>query len=1716
MKGSILIITILLTIGALCETYSQPVSYGDARLIAQKSFGEILSKDLKSVSIDNQYYVKIKNNQPVIYIFNESDGGFVIVSGEERTVPVLAYSYDEYAAVEEENWNPEFAYWMQNYFDQIDYIRENDLAALPDAVEQRGKLQTGVDLGFRPAKDVAPLLSTTWSQGCGYNAQCPVDAAGPCGRVYTGCVATAMAQVLRYMEYPSSGVGNKCYTHYVYGEQCAYFSAATYSYSTMTNGSGNSEVAELMYHCGVSVSMNYSPTGSGAYSHNVVTALKNYFDYKNVVLLSKGSYSNDNWNRILRHEIDNNRPFYYSGSNSSSGHAFVFDGYQGLDYFHINWGWGGSYNGYFYCNDLTPGSYNYNSSQTAVIGAIPSLLFTDLDVSSAVELSCATPLNQDLATGNDYINYYKNTYPATPGKELVYYFTTTLPGRIRVKINNVSDGSLNAFLLSHPHQDSLITYGANGFILDDTEPGTYWLAVESSSAAEPVFDIEVICPTIDAELIITGAGVTPQYLVSEQENVNFLCHVKNIGNTTAVANTINYYLSDDNIYDAGFDTYLGTDIVPELTPGSSALITTILDMPAGLIPGSKNIVYVVDESDIVPEADNQNEYFSWVTVPVAGHLDCSSSVSLADGVWYYDNTELNGVNNVEDHWTATGMTAPEIIHSFVAPYNGMATISFTEKVAGEMKCMVYPVCNENTWLASTWFANLTDTLATTDFYVTAGTEYFVVVDSKLPVQGEYGVKADLPAQCPEPEIHISGETGLCDGDPFPGFWTSWGFTNYQWYKDGLAISDETMSSFTPDSPGTYYVEIVENSCAGQSDPVTVSMSFPPDTAQIVSSGLTEFCDGGSVILELDNTVLYPLQWTLNGEDIPGANGNTCSATEPGIYALNTINGSCSVESLNNIEVSVNTLPVNIGEQIPFPSDSVSFYYTFDENNTDVINNYTFNCWDFFPADDRNGNFWQARDFTSAEVMGYSANYDMIPSEFTLAYWFKTETEEGGMLSSFVNNPWGPASQEAVVYMSDDGKIHYWMSNGGSGAELTSADSYNDGNWHSILITHDTGILMEIDNGSEFLSIATTVTHQDFNGYWTFAGPVIPATVSSMPTSQYFNGAMDDILCANESKYLLRNYLDDAPELSISVIGDTLYCDSGLVYFNVENSQNGIEYKVWNNTLPAWHPSSGTGNGGDISIGGTVINETTEFLFYAVDPVTLCETLLDTSITVSVYPTLSPVITISSDGVEPMCEGTTINFSATVSDSGYSPYIEWYFNGILQSVHTEDFSFDGFIDTDTVFAVVISDYYCANPVSDTSNEIVHTVMPLTNPSVSITSDQTGTDCQWATVHYTANPVNCGSNPVHQWYHNGVPVGADSDTYTTVNAGNDEEIYVIVTNDLSCTTSSTAESNHMFTDVYDVPQANLIATGGVCHGDEICLTYSGETAGVVSIEWDILDGIETHYYGPGPHCFMPVTNHIQVAVYSFDTNGCFDSVTNIIDITGVNPEIDIFDTIYHCPQSYAIFDAPSGYDTYHWSDGQNTSHFHTGTEGLYYLTVANSIGCFDVDSLIVMSYEDHGFEWPEDTTVCLDETLYLGTDYVYNSYDWFVDIWHYTDNHVEITYTGLNPVEVALYADDDHCSYADTMNVYFEICDFVDLAENYNISVYPNPVFDKVHFESEEIIDNIVIIDLNGKVVYKLDKESDRILIDAENWAKGEYYFIITTVGKKTIKSKFIKI
>lgn len=1565
MKKTALTLSLIFALTTLFIAKAQVVKFEDAKNIASKTFSELLSKDTKSINILEEYYVKETSSGPVAYIFKEVDGGFVIISGEQKTIPILAYSDNSDITFNESDWSPAFLEWMEAYYLQIDYIRENDISATLEAIALRNKLANGIDLGLRPAKDVSPLLSTTWSQGCGYNADCPTDAAGPCGRVYTGCVATAMAQVIRYMEYPTNGIGNKCYTHWVYGEQCADFAAATYDYASMTNGSGNAEVAELMYHCGVAVNMNYSPTGSGSYSFRVPQSFKNYFDYKNSILISKNSYDDATWNKILINEIDNSRPMYYSGSGSG-GHAFVVDGYQGTDFFHFNWGWGGSHNGYFYLNDLTPGGSNYTNSQQAVIGTIPSSSFTNLDFSGAVNLSCATPISQDLSTGNDYINYYGNTYPTSPGKELVYTFTTSLPGRIRIKTTNISEGNLRIFLLSHPHQDSLIINATNDLIIDDTDAGTYYLAIESVNALEPTFDIEVICPTIDADLIFTNAQVNPDYLTSLQTNVAFSSTIKNIGNTTAAANTITYYISDDMVYNSGTDTYLGEDIIPELTPGASTNIQTTLSMPASLTPGNKHVVFVADESNIVPETDDQNEYFTWTEVPEPGLLDCSASVSLTDGVWYYDNTELNGTNNVESHWTASDQTAPEIIHSFIAPYSGMAKISFTEKIPGKMHCMVYPICNENTWTASIWFSNIIDTLATESFYVNAGMEYYVVVDSKLPTQGEYGVKIDLPQECPNLVLNYWGELELCDGDFFPSFGTSWGYISYQWYKDNIALPNETWSNYNPTQPGSYFVVVEENGCTAHSDTLTVSMSFPPDTATIISLGATEFCHGGNVNLQLDNSVAYPLQWAKDGELIPGETNNLLTVNTAGNYSILTTNGSCTVESDTIIEVIVNNNPIDINDTTPLPSDSIKFFFTFDEDSYDIINNYNFACWDFVPADDRHGNFWQARDFSTGDYYGYASIYDEIPDEFTLSLWFKTTTPDGGMIASFANTPHNPTNQDAVLYMSDDGKLNFYMSNGGTPQELSSVNSYNDGNWHHVLIAHDIGIFMEIDHNVEFINIASQVTHSTFDGYWIFAGPSLPTNVANMPSSQYYGGLLDDIMVINESKYMIRDYIDNTPKLNIYITsGDSVLCDNGLAYFTLENSEFGIEYKVWNNTTSSFYPITEIGTGGDISLGGEMINANTEFMFLATNLNTGCETWLDTTINIYVFPSLTPTISISSDAVNPICEGTMINFSASFHNVGLLPQIDWYYNDVMQGTHTETFSFDGFTDTDTVFAVVHSNYYCPSTDTSISNLNIHTVYPVTNPEVVITSSESGIACEETLITFTALATNCGASPSYQWYRESSEVGTDSNTYAACDFANSEEIYVIVSSDYACSSVPNAESNHLTTNISTIPEADItILSGGYCSGEEICFIYSGETENLDYVEWIILEGgagvpVAT-FLGEGPHCFTPTNNMIDIIAEAYNPESCYDTawihIPALENSTTPSVTISTDETATYC-QSYSevTFTATqvnSGTNpTYQWYVNGNPSGTNSNIFSSYslnnndeiYCIVTNTVAC-----------------------------------------------------------------------------------------------------------------------------------------------------------------------------
>ncbi|MCF8368578.1 MAG: C10 family peptidase [Bacteroidales bacterium] len=319
-------------------------------------------------------YTKSQNGEPVYYIFNVgNDKGFIIISAEDHVYPVLGYAFEGSYSNDPGFDATNFNYWMDNYTNQIIYTRENSLPADEYISASWSNLLVP---SSKPENfdDVNPLLTTLWDQGTYYNQLCPSDPSGPGGHVWAGCVATAMSQVMKYHNYPDQGTGSHSYYAAGYGTQTANFGATTYDWASMPNQiySNNVAIATLLYHLGVSVDMQYSPSGSGAYSSDARDALVNYFGYsQNAMLLPKSSFPIETFIYKLKNELNLNRPVYYSGSGSAGGHAFVCDGYQGNDHFHFNWGWSGYANGYFYLNNLNPGGTQFNQGQSALFYTYP-------------------------------------------------------------------------------------------------------------------------------------------------------------------------------------------------------------------------------------------------------------------------------------------------------------------------------------------------------------------------------------------------------------------------------------------------------------------------------------------------------------------------------------------------------------------------------------------------------------------------------------------------------------------------------------------------------------------------------------------------------------------------------------------------------------------------------------------------------------------------------------------------------------------------------------------------------------------------------------------------------------------------------------------------------------------------------------------------------------------------------------------------------------------------------------------------------------------------------------------------------------------------------------------------------------------------------------------------------------------------------------------------
>jgi hypothetical protein len=323
---------------------------------------------------------------------------------------------------------------------------------------------------------------------------CPADVAGPCGYVVVGCVATAMSQIMYYNKYPDCGTGSNIYsTQGGYGALNVDFSTATYAWDSMFDNlsTTNHAVAQLCYHCGVSVNMNYSATGSGANSQVAMQALIGNFNYSNYTqFVEKQFFSNNDWAEILKEEIYGERPVYYRGNNSSasSGHAFVCDGFQGTDHFHFNWGWGGSANGYFYTSSLNPGSdFTYDQ------GIIMGLERPDNDMVYCNNLTTLTALSDTIEDGSGAIKYGNDTYcqwliqPPGAGSITLEFLEFNLENYlddIKIYQGSSTSGYLLATLTGHDIPSSILAYGPSMLVVFNTDQinrSQGWKAVYTSS-----------------------------------------------------------------------------------------------------------------------------------------------------------------------------------------------------------------------------------------------------------------------------------------------------------------------------------------------------------------------------------------------------------------------------------------------------------------------------------------------------------------------------------------------------------------------------------------------------------------------------------------------------------------------------------------------------------------------------------------------------------------------------------------------------------------------------------------------------------------------------------------------------------------------------------------------------------------------------------------------------------------------------------------------------------------------------------------------------------------------------------------------------------------------------------------------------------------------------------------------------------------------------------
>jgi len=471
---------------ASATLFAGPVDMQRAKALGAK-FVEANFKN--NTQLEWVYTAASESGSPSFHVFNGSSGGFVIVSACDLTSPILGYA--ETGSFSTENIPDGLAYFLNGYGQSVDFAEENlkradfVIAQEWENLERCGKTQTS-----KPVV-VQPLIATHWDQDCYYNASCPKDPEGPCGQVYAGCVATSMAQVMKYWNHPQQGTGSHSYNSYLYGTITADFGETTYHWDEMPESLHANEpyVSLLIFHCGVSVDMNYGNMASGALHQSIPSAMTAYFGYGTSHNLLRDDYSYEVWVAMMRDALDMGIPILYAGTDGGSmGHSFICDGYDDNGLFHINWSWGGALDGWFSIDNLQTYNQTWNLMQKMIADAMPLGVYNTMPKApnnlsvqplSDESYTCTVHWNNPTkALNNSNLNHIDQIVVKRDGR-VVYTEDNVTPGAAMEITDEVP------FYGLHDYQVYAVNNGVHGQIAAQTGvrfgPNCTWTIVATSS-----------------------------------------------------------------------------------------------------------------------------------------------------------------------------------------------------------------------------------------------------------------------------------------------------------------------------------------------------------------------------------------------------------------------------------------------------------------------------------------------------------------------------------------------------------------------------------------------------------------------------------------------------------------------------------------------------------------------------------------------------------------------------------------------------------------------------------------------------------------------------------------------------------------------------------------------------------------------------------------------------------------------------------------------------------------------------------------------------------------------------------------------------------------------------------------------------------------------------------------------------------------------------------